>query len=223
MMLEFIAPERARLDPDALHLYDDDFDSRRSRIGDHVITGATVYWDPSTAHKKSDASVCVLVYRDDKTKNIFIHDVLYLIVPDNDLHPLARQCEMVLDFMCRHCLGRIYVETNGMGVALPEIMRDVAMRQNRRIHIVPVSNHHNKETRILDSIEPILTTGRMYAHRRIQSTPLISEMIGWAPYGYVGHDDGLDAVAGAICAIPTPVRPLGQSVRPFSANTEFNV
>ena len=192
MMLEFIAPERARLDPDALHLYDDDFDSRRARIGDHVITGATVYWDPSTAHKKSDASVCVLVYRDDKTKNIFIHDVLYLIVPDNDLHPLARQCEMVLDFMCRHCLGRIYVETNGMGVAL-------------------------------DSIEPILTTGRMYAHRRIQSTPLISEMIGWAPYGYVGHDDGLDAVAGAICAIPTPVRPLGQSVHPFSANTEFNV
>ena len=223
MMLEFVAPERARLDPDALHLYDDAFDVRTARIGEYLVTGAVAYWDPSTGRQKSDASVCVLVYRDDKNRHLFIHDAVYLTVPDSELHPLARQCEMVLEFLLRHGLHRVCIETNGIGNALPEIMRDVARRQNVSVNIQNITNHTKKETRILDAIEPVLTTGRLHAHRRIQSTPLIAEMLGWSPLGGVGHDDGLDAVAGAICAAPVPVRPLGQVIRPFTANTEFKI
>ena len=223
MMLEFVAPERARLDPDALHLYDDAFDVRTARIGEYLVTGAVAYWDPSTGRQKSDASVCVLVYRDDKNRHLFIHDAVYLTVSDSELHPLARQCEMVLEFLLRHGLHRICIETNGIGNALPEIMRDVARRQNVSVNIQNITNHTKKETRILDAIEPVLTTGRLHAHRRIQSTPLIAEMLGWSPLGGVGHDDGLDAVAGAICAAPVPVRPLGQVIRPFTANTEFKI
>ncbi len=223
MMLEFVAPERARLDPDALHLYDDAFDMRTARIGEYLVTGAVAYWDPSTGRQKSDASVCVLVYRDDNNRHLFIHDAVYLTVSDSELHPLARQCEMVLEFLLRHGLHRVCIETNGIGNALPEIMRDVARRQNVSVNIQNIANHTKKETRILDAIEPVLTTGRLHAHRRIQSTPLIAEMLGWSPLGGVGHDDGLDAVAGAICATPVPVRPLGQIIRPFTANTEFKI
>ena len=223
MMLEFVAPERARLDPDALHLYDDAFDMRTARIGEYLVTGAVAYWDPSTGRQKSDASVCVLVYRDDNNRHLFIHDAVYLTVSDSELHPLARQCEMVLEFLLRHGLHRVCIETNGIGNALPEIMRDVARRQNVSVNIQNIANHTKKETRILDAIEPVLTTGRLHAHRRIQSTPLIAEMLGWSPLGGVGHDDGLDAVAGAICAAPVPVRPLGQVIRPFTANTEFKI
>ena len=223
MMLEFVAPERARLDPDALHLYDDAFDMRTARIGEYLVTGAVAYWDPSTGRQKSDASVCVLVYRDDNNRHLFIHDAVYLTVSDSELHPLARQCEMVLEFLLRHGLHRVCIETNGIGNALPEIMRDVARRQNVSVNIQDITNHTKKETRILDAIEPVLTTGRLHAHRRIQSTPLIAEMLGWSPLGGVGHDDGLDAVAGAICAAPVPVRPLGQIIRPFTANTEFKI
>ncbi len=223
MMLEFVAPERARLDPDALHLYDDAFDVRTARIGEYLVTGAVAYWDPSTGRQKSDASVCVLVYRDDNNRHLFIHDAVYLTVSDSELHPLARQCEMVLEFLLRHGLHRVCIETNGIGNALPEIMRDVARRQNISVNIQNIANHTKKETRILDAIEPVLTTGRLHAHRRIQSTPLIAEMLGWSPLGGVGHDDGLDAVAGAICATPVPVRPLGQIIRPFTANTEFKI
>ncbi len=223
MMLEFIAPDRARLDPDALKLYDDDFDPRNARVGKHPITGASIYWDPSTGRKKADGSVCVLIYRDDKNRNVFIHDVLYLIVSDEELHPLARQCEIVLDFILRHGLRRIYIETNGIGNALPEIMRTVAAERNVTINIQKVINHKNKETRILDAIEPILSSGRLYAHRRIQSTPLIAEMLGWTPMGNVGHDDGLDATAGAICTAAIPIRPIGQGSKIFSANTDFKI
>lgn len=223
MMLEYIAPERARLDPDALDLYDSEFDVRTARIGTWHITGVAAYWDPSSGRKNADGSVCVLLYRDDKSRHFFIHDVRYLIVSDSDIHPLARQCDMVLDFLMRYGVHRIYIETNGIGNALPEIMRNAADARGVSINIQRVVNHAKKETRILDAIEPILTTGRLHAHRRIQSTPMIAEMLGWCPMGGVGHDDGLDAVAGAICAMPAPVRPVGQFIRPISANTDFKI
>lgn len=223
MMLRFVAPDRARLDPDSLHLYDEDFEPRNAKIGDFLITGVTAYWDPSSGRRKSDGSVCVLIYRDDKNKHFFIHDIKYLLVSDEDNYPLARQCEMVLDFLLKHSLYKIYIETNGMGNALPEIMRTLTQQRGIKIQVQKILNNKNKENRILDAIEPILTTGRLHAHRSVQFTPLLSEMLGWTPLGSSGHDDGIDAVAGAICALPSPVRPLGQGFRPFTANTEFKL
>ena len=223
MMLEFVSMDRARLDPDALHMYNADFDARTAKIGDNQITSVVVYWDPSTGRAGRDGSVCVLLYRDDHARRAFIHDVVYLTVSDGELHPLARQCEMILDFMRRHGVGRIIIETNGIGNALPEIMRDVATRRGAGINVQKITNNKNKQTRILDAIEPVLTTGRLYAHARVQHTPLLAEMLGWCPIGTTGHDDGLDALAGAITAVPTPVRPLGGRVRPIMANTNFTI
>lgn len=223
MMLDFIPPDRARLDPVSLRLYSDDFDARTARIGDNLITGAAAYWDPSLAAKKSDGSVCVLIYRDDKNRRVFIHDVMYLVVGEGELHPMGCQCELVLDFMSRHGLRRIAIETNGIGNALPEIMRDTARRRGDTIAVERVVNFRNKETRILDAIEPVLSTGRLYAHTTIQRTPLLAEMLGWTPIGGGAHDDGLDAVAGAMTLTPMPVRPLGAGVRTYSANTNFNL
>lgn len=223
MMLEFVAPERARLDPGDLIFYQDTFNPRNAKIGDNLITGASVYWDPSLGGTKSDASVCVLIYRDDNTRRIFIYDVIYLIVPENTKFPMAHQCEMILDFMARHNMRRIAIEVNGIGNALPEILRQVAMSRNFAITIERIKNTKNKESRILDTIEPILTTGRLYAHSRIQQTPIISEMLAWTPSGGTTHDDGIDALAGAICAPITPIRPLGAVARPITANTNFTI
>lgn len=223
MMLEYVDIDKSRLDPGALNFYDTEFDDRMARIGADAVTGAALYWDPSGGRRKSDGSVCVLVFRDDKSRRAFIHDVIYLTVSDDDPHPLARQCDMILDFMDRSAMRRIAIETNGIGNALPEIMRDVAARRGANIFVQKIVNNKNKETRILDAIEPLLSTGRLYAHRRIQSTPLISEMLGWSPVGAFCHDDGLDAVAGALAMTPYVVRPLSGNGQIFSANTNFNI
>ena len=223
MMLHPISPERTRLDPGAMHLYNDDFNLQNARIGDNTITGAAVYWDPSLGHTKSDGSVCVIIYRDDKSHRIFIHDVLYLVVDDGDEHPMASQCNRVLDFLAKHNMRRICVETNGIGNALPEILRDAAMRRGRDIVVQNVVNNKRKSDRIIDTIEPVLSTGRLYCALRVQSTPLFAEMIGWSPIGYTTHDDGIDAVAGAILAPPTPVHPFARTGRTFIGNTNFNV
>ncbi len=222
MMLEFVSPDRARLDPDSLQFYDDEFDVRMARIGDNKITGACVYWDPSSGRRGHDSSVCVILYRDDKNRNLFVHDVMYLTVADDELHPLARQCEMVLSFLMRYQMRKVMIETNGIGNALPEIMRDIATRQHFPILIGGVTNSRNKEMRILDALEPVMGAGRLYVHRRVTHTPLIAEMLGWTPGG-AGHDDGLDALAGAIASPSIPVHVAGHIARPITANTNFKL
>jgi hypothetical protein len=223
MMLDFIDEARARLDPGALKFYDGEFDARRALIGENPITGYAMYWDPSGGRHGADCSVCVLLYRDDKNRAAYIHDVLYLAVEDEDLHPLGTQCGRVLEFMAAHHLRVVAIEVNGIGNALPEIMREVAAKKGQGVIVQKIVNHARKETRILDAIEPLLTTGRLHAREKIKFTPLISEMMGWTPVGNTGNDDGLDALAGALRLTPVPLRPAGQALQPIRARTEFKV
>ncbi len=223
MMLEYVPPDKIRLDPGGIKIYADEFDGRFGRIGEHRITGAAIYWDPSGGRRGGDNSVCVLVYRDDNNRYIFIHDVMYMVVPDSVEYPLAYQCERALDFVRRYGLHSLSVETNGIGGALPEILRNTVKRAGYGIQITPITNSRRKEDRILDAIEPLLSTGRLFAHQRITQTPLISEMLAWTPLGGAEHDDGLDAVAGAITCNPVPVRATNYAHHRYMANTDFKV
>ena len=223
MMLKYVSEEKVCLDPGALKFYDSDFERNNARIGEHLITGACLYWDPSSGRNISDGSVCALIYRDDKNKTAFIHDIMYMTVSDDDLHPLATQCEQIIHFMQKHQLTRIGIEINGLGNALPEILKQVADAQQISINIVKITNHTKKETRILNAIEPMLTTGRLFAKKTIQQTMLLSEMLAWSPIGSKEHDDGLDAIAGALVMLPIPIRPLNNRIGIIKANTEFKI
>ena len=52
---------------------------------------------------------------------------------------------------------------------------------------------------------------------------LLSEMLAFTPVGSKEHDDGLDAVAGAISMMPTLVRAYGKNQKQIRANTEFRI
>ena len=223
MMLEYVSEERIHLDPGAINFYRDDFDFHLARIGEHEISGVALYWDPSSGRANSDGSVCALVYRDDKNKTVFVHDILYMTVKDEDLYPLANQCETVLLFMRKHNLTRIAIEINGLGNALPEIIRTIAIQQHIPINITQIANHTKKEIRILNAIEPVLTTGRLYMHEKIKQTMLLSEMLAWTPIGSKEHDDGLDAIAGALTINPVTLRATAYKNKQIRANTEFNI
>jgi hypothetical protein len=223
MMLNTVPPERIRLDPGAMHFYDDEFNPHNAKIGNMPISGAVIYWDPSMGGQHSDGSVCVMIYRDDKSHRFFIHDVMYMTVAENDNYPMSHQCESVLKFMSHYNMRRICVETNGIGNTLPEIMRDCAVHNGYDIYVQRVTNSKRKSDRIIDTIEPILSTGRLYCASRVRNTPLLSEMMGWSPAGYGIHDDGIDAVAGAIAATPVPISPIGRVRHVYSANTQFKI
>lgn len=222
MMLNPASIEKARLDASALHFYNDEFDIAKARLGDILINGIALYWDPSSAHKQNDASVCVLVLRDDRTRRAFIHDCVYLTTEEQDAHPLATQCAKMLEFMRHHEIQNIAIEVNGIGNALPEILQREATQIGQAVKVQKVINHENKAKRILDAIEPLLGTGRLYAHENIKNTELIDEMNDWTPLGWM-HDDGIDAVAGALRLQPVPIRARNTTIRPIHAKTDFTV
>lgn len=222
MMMEFIAPERARLDPAAIIEYDLEFDPVGARLGDIATTGYSAYWDPSAAGSKSDGSVCALILFHAPTKRAFIHDVQYLRVSDNDLHPMATQAGLVLDFMQRHKIRHLGVEVNGLGNALPEILRRVAEDRKQPITINRIISRERKEIRILDAIEPLLATGRLHAHKSVLNGPLVAELADWTAHG-ANVDDGIDAVAGALRMQPAATRTRAQIFSSRIANTDFNV
>ena len=91
------------------------------------------------------------------------------------------------------------------------------------INIIQIANHTKKETRILNAIEPMLSTGRLFARNTIKQTMLLSEMLAWSPLGSKEHDDGLDAVAGALAMTPTPTRSLANRICSIKANTDFKI
>lgn len=223
MMLEFIPLEKVRLDPGMIHFYDCEFNYNSGKLGDWPVTGAAMYWDPSLGHKNTDSSVCAFIFRDDKSHNVFLHDIMYMVVPQNHPQPLTYQCDLVLQFLGRYKLRRLAVETNGLGNALPEILSDKIANLGGGIVVQKIVNHSKKETRILNALEPLLGAGRIFAHTRIQQTPLLSEMLGWSPVGGIGHDDGLDALSGAINITPVPIRPIGSAPHQYTANTNFKI
>ncbi|MCL1785560.1 MAG: hypothetical protein FWG39_00205 [Alphaproteobacteria bacterium] len=186
------------------------------------ITGYAVYWDPSSARRGADGSVIALVLRDDKTRAAFIHDIKYLAAAPDDPHPFATQCDQVLDFMAAFGLRHIAIEVNGIGNALPEILRGASIARGQPLVIRKIINSAKKETRILDAIEPLLGTGRLYAHERVCETGLFDEMADWSPAATVNRDDGLDAVAGALRMTPIALRPRG-AARMINAKTEFKI
>lgn len=225
MMLEYISTEKLRLDPGALRFYTGNIDFRTAKLttnSNDQITGMGCYWDPSTGQRNNDASVCVLILRDDKLRRAFIHDIRYLSVIESDIHPLSTQCSAALDFLANYGIKHLAIEVNGLGNALPEILRDVAIKRGQPLIVQKIVNRENKEKRILDAIEPLLTTGRLFAHERLQDTPLISEMQDWNPIG-TNRDDGLDAIAGALRLSPIPLHPNGIAPRPISANINFKI
>ena len=60
-------------------------------------------------------------------------------------------------------------------------------------------------------------------HEKIKQTMLLSEMLAFSPMGSKEHDDGLDAVAGAVSMVPGPFRSDTRILKQIRANTEFKI
>ena len=212
MMLEYISEENAWLNPESLIAYDN--------INEFKITGSSLYWDPSSGTHKSDGSACAFILRDDSARRAFIHDIKYFKANEDDLHPMATQCSQALDFMLECGARTLSIEVNGMGGALPEILRNLANLRGQSVIITKITNRESKTARIINSIEPLLDTGRLYINSNLVGGQLWHEFSQWDVSANLCHDDGLDAVAGALRVRPVPVRP---AARPITAQTEFSI
>ena len=208
MLLEPTNLTESRLNVKNLKWYKSDIDyiecnqTAELKINGKRMIGASCFWDPAFGKsQKADASVIACVFQDDEGF-YYLHDIRYMIVEDTD-ESAKKQCCQVLDFAKENHLPAVYVETNGIGKFLPEILKRTFRENAFQCAVLPYTSHSAKAQRILDAFDVLLANGCLKVHEKIKKTDFYKEMEAWHPLSK-DHDDGVDAVAG--CLLNAPVR-----------------
>jgi hypothetical protein len=114
---------------------------------------------------------------------------------------------------------------------LPGILRQELSRERVPCAVREISSRRPKDLRIIEAFDAVLAARSLFAHESVAQTPFITEMREWRPGASRGHDDGLDAVAGALSLEPVRLKTAGAGGRQIwrrgdkchPAKTEFDV
>ena len=241
MMLQPVNIAEGRLNPDLIRFYDGDLDYTKELqslfINGAKMVSASAFWDPAFGSVRGDKSVLAVVFADDEG-NVYLHHIEYIKIPSSQPSPGGRgsdeatqQCKIVAGIAKALMLPSVTVETNGIGKFLPAILRNEMARSSTPCGVKEHSNTRSKDMRILEAFDAVLAAKRLYVHKAAVDTPFLMEMREWKPFANNGHDDGLDAVAGALAQQPVRIKRLYGSgghtwmsgAQGHTAKTEFTI
>ncbi len=225
MMLEPVNIAQGRLNPEHLCFYEDELSFRQVQgqtqwfLCGKRITGASAWWDPSFGKKGGDGSVLACLFVDEQGQ-FYLHRLLYLTVaPDDEKDEATQQCEAVARMLKSLYIPSLSLEINGIGRFLPSILRKTLTTQKARVRVNEISQTRPKALRILEAFDAVLAARALYVHKSVQKTPFIMEMQEWQPDAGGSHDDGLDAVAGALSQNPVRFGGGGGGQQSYKAKT----
>lgn len=240
MMLRPANLAEGRLDPDLLGVYDGELLWNREIGGLYVdgrrLLAASAWWDPAFGAARGDSSVLVCVFQDDRG-DMRVQRVEYIRVPPAeisvDCDEATAQCRIVARIARDLYLPSVAVEINGLGRFLPSVLRRALAEANASCAVIEISSRKPKDLRILEALDAPMAARKIHLHRSVLDTPLMTEMREWRPGVSRGHDDGIDALAGALALHPAwieraPVTPGRRhdwrpGSQPGKARTEFRV
>lgn len=235
MMLEPVNIAEGRLNPAQLQRYSDVpvmiRELNRLDLGGRKLVSCSAYWDP--AFGGGDGSVLAVVFGDERG-DLWLQRVLYLSVPvtsqDGGGDVASAQCREVTQAVRELHIPCVTIETNGIGKYLPGILRRELGYARIPCAVREHTNTRPKDLRILESFDTVMAAHILHAHDSVFRTPFLTEMREWKPGKSGGHDDGLDAVAGALAMAPMILNseriPGGHTwhgAKTHTAKTEFEV
>lgn len=208
-----------RLDPERLRPYAVEPVLRKANgelamwLGAVRIVGASCRWDPSSGKLKSDVSSLAIVLQDEQGRRYW-HRALALIGEVAEFDASGKvitggQAMQIVEAVRRFALMRVSVETNGIGGFGPTVLK-AALKQAKLVcGVSEITSSGNKNRRILEAIEPPLTSGTLWAHTSVLDGEAWDEMRDWNPAITDQPDDYLDSLGGAISETPERI---GRSV-----------
>ena len=105
----------------------------------------------------------------------------------------AEVVKVTLRFAAKYKTLRVYHESNGVGMLLPELFKtDSAIVNGRRLVIYSHYEQRPKEAKIQGVLELPFATGKMIFNERVFNDPLLYKQV--KNYPGVRHDDFLDAL-----------------------------
>ena len=229
MMLQPVNVKDSRLDVSKLNFYDDDLEYSEAQqqavlnLMDQKIISASAWWDPAFGSVKGDNSVLAIIFTDEAGHH-YLHHIEYIKLTEKDEGNEARaQCKIIAGLAKKYHLPAIALETNGIGKMLPSLLREELATQKIPCAVLEQHNTRNKETRILEAFDVVLAARALSVHESVKQTPFLLEMMDWQPTKSGGHDDGLDAVAGALSLEPVRIKRSYFSSRQSWKNTQKTI
>lgn len=189
--------------------------SVRMMLGQAQIVSARAYWDCAVGRAGGDASALSLIL-DDAAGNIYWHVCEsmtgeFAVFSDSrntriESGQVMQACKLIERFN----IPNVYVETNGVGAFVPQLLRQALRQEQLRCGVTDVPAKGNKNDRILAGLEGPIKSGVLWAHVDVLNGPMWDQMKDWNPAIKEQPDDYLDSGAGAI--LQAPVR-IGRMVR----------
>ncbi len=206
MMLEPVNIVEGRLNPAHLLRYSGEIfytkEISHLAINDRKMVSSSAFWDP--AFGGNDGSVVAIVFADEEG-DFWLHRVVYLRAGSN-IDEATSQCQQVVTLARLNYLPSIAVESNGIGKYLPQILRREMVKERVPCAVIGHNNTQKKGARIVEAFETVMAAQMLHVHDSVFHTPFLTEMQEWRPGRTRGHDDGLDAVAGALLLHPARIK-----------------
>lgn len=169
------------------------------------IVSACCRVDPASGKIGSDVSAVALVLQDSRGR-YYWHRSLALtgeISSVNDRGEVSGgQLEQIADLVEKYQLPCVEVETNGIGMTVPSLLRAVLRRRGLAVGVRERHSSTNKERRILAGLEPVMRSGALSAHVSVLAQ-VTEQLRDWSPAGSNQQDDHIDAASAAILSEPT--------------------
>lgn len=225
------------LDPDDLQFYDDNIEYSEAgkrpvlNLGGRRMVSVSAWWDPSFGREGGDRSILAIVYADGEG-HLWLHHVAQIKTSAHDPDAAAiQQCRQIATLARLYHLPCIAVETNGLGKFLPELLRQKLGEEGLICRVREITSNRPKTLRIMEAFDAPLAARVLHIHKSVLSSPFIRELQEWRPGKSGGHDDALDAVAGALSLEPVRLgRVYGSERQAWAghghneiAHTEFEV
>lgn len=210
----------ARLNPSALQFYSDELVTREAHGVRHVsvcgqkLLSITGWWDPAFGKVGGDKSILAIVYTDEDGEYWLHHLAEIKVDPNSDKDEATQQCEQVAAIAKKFHLPSVALETNGLGKFLPGILRRELTVCGVTCGIHEITSRKMKSARIMEAFDARLAARAIHVHRSVLETSFVKEMEDWRPDKRGGHDDCLDAVAGAISLQPIRIRKIAAAENP---------
>lgn len=179
-------------------------------LGNVRIAGMSMRWDPAGAKLNSDVSAVALTLQDEQGRR-YIHKTEGLtgdiaVFADDGKRITSGQVFQICDIVEKYHVPRVTIETNGIGQFAPAVLKAALKQRHLICGVSEEVSVANKNKRILESFEPVLSATMLWAHVDVLEGPLWDQMKDFNPDTPHQADDYIDVSAASITDIPERIK-----------------